>query len=301
MESSLRQEGKPLTFVTEFLTRTEASAAQQSAGMTTVQMARVQAKFVQANLPAASMGSWGGQVGKTRWQNLLAAEQQQWKVRADAAVKAVVLRAARVAFELELKETQFEWDPDGVDKSSLGAAAVGGSQPGKTVRIGFEFVVVAETDPSYALSTVVHELRGHPFYDVATGNYQQTIYDLAKITVPGAPSGVETYHYYPSEIYSLLRELSYFTAVAAADRTKSLSVPTATRTPQQINFNPINAVGNWLREIERKWDPSLVASLLRGFYQRLTIDPGITPAVLADFRAMVLKVFPGAQGKYIVS
>jgi hypothetical protein len=50
----------------------------------------------------------------------------------------------------------------------------------------------------------------------------------------------------------------------------------------------------FLEEIKQRWDPSLHAALLRGYYQRLLADPTVKGKSMFEFEALVVKVFGAA-------
>src|SRR5262249_31227178 len=144
-----------------------------------------------------------------------------------------------------------------------------------------------EVNPAYALSTVAHELLGHPTYDRLGASYQSGLYDKAKTGVANAPSGTETFHYFPSEIYSLLREFPYWTKVTPTDDTTKLDKVIAGNTPSDLNSAPGGAILGLLKRPRAAWDPSLFVPLVRGYYKRLQIDPGIKPVALQAFAKII--------------
>ena len=107
-----------------------------------------------------------------------------------------------------------------------------------------EFVTTVEVNPAYALSTVVHELQGHPVYDEPSGasNYAGKLYEAAAAQVPASKkidrSGNESFNYWPTEIYSLLKELPYWTSVSAPDAKKVLKLPGSTSSAATLNYDP---------------------------------------------------------------
>jgi len=199
--------------------------------------------------------------------------------------------------ELGITESTFELDYSGVDQASLGAIATVGSKEGKTVQVGFEFVVAVEMDERYALSTIIHELSGHVSYDPSghmsyeQGLYQQAVKKTKKGTVTDT-KGNETYAYWPSEVYSLLKELDYFTPVSAADAAKPVTLPDgSTTTMDKINYDPRDAIEGLLRRMKARWDADVVEGLLRGFYMRIWNDPTTYYQTTTEFTALVEKVF----------
>jgi hypothetical protein len=281
----------------------EETETRKTAGKTDDEMAKTQAGFVKAK--AASPSGWGGTT-TTRWAGLLPAAQTAWTDRGNKAIDAMVAHATAHAPELKLTKASFELDFDKVDRVSLGALATVGSKRGETVSVGFEFVVTAEVDPAYALSTVVHELLGHPIYDEKAGapNYAGKLYKAAAAKVPASVSidrsGDESFNYWPSEIYSLLKEIPYWTVVTPADKKKKLKLPGSTTTADTLNYDPRGMIEAWLKEIKANWDPSLVNAIVRGFYKRIASDPGMKKVSVTEFEKIVKKVFAAADAATIL-
>jgi hypothetical protein len=296
LDPALAQKPPYLVPVQDLLRKIEGRETSAEAGQTDAQMATTQANFMRANPDAPKGGGWGGAApGKTRWAGMTAAQQQDWTRRGNAAIALMVAHAATAAPNLLLTAASFELDFEKVDSVSLGAFAVGGSRPGETVAVGFEFVVICEVNPAYALSTVEHELHGHPVFDAAGPNTGGRIYAAAAAQVPGSPAGNETYEYYPSEIYSLLREIPLWVATSAADAGKSVATPGKTSTIKDLNPDPRNLIAWHVREMKTKWAPSLLEPMLRGFWQRISADPGIAPAALTAFAAVLTRVLGPAD------
>lgn len=282
-----------------FLGNVEREVAVAEAGVTEGEMAQRQAVHEAARPPARG---WGGTTSAgTRWSGLGPQQRAGWTRRATAAKVAMAAYAVAHHPELNVTAASFEWEPHRLDMASLGAIAAVGSNPGVTLLIGFEFVVLVETNPAYAMSTIAHELLGHDTYDQGGSNFQAELYDRARSIDPSLPAGSETYHYWASEIYSLLREFPYWTQVSAADETATLNLPRGrTRHPQDLNYDPRGAIEGLLRRIRDRWDPTLVVPLCRGYTHRLRVDPLITSASLAAFEQCVRNVFPQAEADRIL-
>ncbi len=272
-------------------------------GKTDAELAKLEADVLKAEAKKKKKppANWGGvAASKTRWAALSAAQQATWTTRGQAAIKKMAAFCKANNPELQVTEATFELNFSGVDESSLGAIATGGSQAGKTVQVGFEFVLAVEMNERYALSTVVHELYGHPGYDPAGHlSYEQSLYQKAvKLTPKGMVKdrkGDQTYGYWPSEMYSLLKEVSYFTPVSAADAKQTVNLPGGkTTTMNEINFDVADMVETYLRRMQVRWDPTVLPGLLRGFYMRLYMDPTQSGKAMAAFRKAVGNVF-GAQ------
>jgi hypothetical protein len=283
-------------WVAQYLGGVERETALAESGKTLDEMAATQAAREKSR--STPPPGWGGNT--PRWKGLVKSERKAWTDRANAAKKKMAAYAQAHHPELNVTEATFEWKPKEIDEISLGAIATEGSQAGKTVYIGFEFVVLVETDEAYAMSTIAHELLGHSAYDARGSNFQQELYDRARTVEPSLPKGEESYHYWPSEIYSLLREYPYWTKVSAADETKKLKLPGSTSPPQDLNYDPLDAVRGHLKVIRDRWDPTLVVPVVRGYLQRLRVDPLIAPVALQGFEKAVGDVFPAADAQKIL-
>lgn len=289
--------------IREMLRFVEEASTREATGKTDAKMAEAQAGFIKAK--AASPPGWGGAT-TTRWGGLLPLARKAWTTRGNKAIDDMVKHASTHAPELKLTKSSFELEFDAVDRTSLGALATVGSKRGKTVRVGFEFVVTIEINPAYALSTVVHELHGHPIYDEKAGapNYAGKLYKDAAAKVPrGAKidrSGDESFNYWPSEIYSLLKEIPYWTAVTPVDKKKSLNPPGSTTSADKLNYDPRGMVEHWLNEIKKYWEPSLVNGIVRGFYKRIVYDTTMARVSVTEFKKIVEKVFPKTDAAIIL-
>jgi hypothetical protein len=237
--------------ILEILRWVEETEVHAATGKTDKELAKLQADFLKAQAEAKKKPpkDWGGAPpGKTRFAKLLPAEKILWTDRGQKAIKKMAAYTKAKFPELKVTEATFELEFDAVDAVSLGAIATVGSKEGQTVRVGFEFVTAVEMDPAYALSTVVHELYGHPAYDPgSTLSYSVALYQKAAAAAPVTDkSGVQTYGYWPTEMYSLLKEFPYWTEVTAADKAKPVALPGSATTMDQINYDPRGAVGGYI-------------------------------------------------------
>jgi hypothetical protein len=130
------------------------------------------------------------------------------------------------------------------------------------------------------------------------------LYQAAAARVPAGTkidrSGAETFNYWPSEIYSLLKEFPYWTQVTPADAAKPLSVPGGTSNAARLNYDPRGMIESWLRSIQSNWEPSLVNGVVRGFYKRILNDPSMKPMSVSAFVTLVKKVFPAPDATAIL-
>jgi hypothetical protein len=278
----------------------EGYEARKYTGKTDAELAALQAKFLEAEAAKKTKPpkGWGGVAASaTRYEALSDASKKAWDKRGKDAITKMAAWCAANKPDLGITESTFELEYSKVDQSSLGAIATVGSKEGKTVQVGFEFVLAVEMDERYALSTVIHELSGHVSYDPTghmsyeQGLYQQSAKKAKKGTVKDM-KGDETYAYWPSEIYSLLKELDYFTPVTATDAAKPVTLPDGTTTTMDaINYDPRGAIEGLLRRMQARWDAGVIEGLLRGFYMRLWNDPTTYYQTTTEFTALVEKVF----------
>jgi hypothetical protein len=304
--------------VQDILRRAQRRGALESAaasGLTSeAAMAQAQATLMQQrNLAAASAALPSGAAPPTTAQ---VAAQQQAQVaqtsiapststltpaqvtaettRANTAVTTLISYAASHYPELGLTTADFHVDVVGIEDRGAGVIAYGETIGGRrVVTVGRPFSDYVDRSPAYAIGTVVHELRGHPEYGPygqAGVEYGLTLYDLAAARMPGytRPTGagrtseIDAYAYQETEIYSLLREVPYFTPLAPAD----VALP---------QTDPAPLVTSHVREIKQQWEPRIAKALLRGLYQRLRLDPRITAAALRVFENAVRANYSGAD------
>jgi hypothetical protein len=161
--------------------------------------------------------------------------------------------------------------------------------------VGFKFVDAVEVNPAYVLSTVVHELSGHvEFNDPGqVAGYQQALFLKAAAKIPGYQSDPTneraSYGYHESEIYSLLRELPYWTPVS--DKDKAV---------RRLNPDPKKLAGNQIDEIKDEWEPTLAVALMRGLFKRFSLDPRIEKMALAAFAGIIKAKFTDTEAKEIL-
>jgi hypothetical protein len=224
---------------------------------------------------------------KTRYDSLTAKQKTDWDARAAKAIAAMVAYANAHHPEVKINAASLVWDPNAIDGNAPGAFAQG--RGAGTASVGFEFVEAVETDPAYAMSTVVHELFGHPEFDAPGGNYHLRLFQQAAAKIPGYvsnPDAEETsYGYHESEIYSLVRERPYWTAVSAADAKKHPVVASS-------DYDPGQGMGWQLDAIISEWEPSLAKAIIHGLYKRFEMDPRVVPVGLNAFSDQIKLKFP---------
>jgi hypothetical protein len=302
--------------VRELLRWIQEVETQAASGMTNVQMGAAEAKFITARATAAAAAAKkakgsvapptaadveaerSAQVVATsmapaptnRWLALKPAEQKKWTAEGNAAVSAIVAYAKKTHPELKLSAASFKLSFQELDDRAQGALAMGGTDAAGNhiAQVGFEFVTAVKADPAYALSTVVHEISGHPEFDVpGKVGYAMTVYDLATKSIPGysgdRQTDLDAYDYQETEIYSLLRELPYWTPVAKKHAGMGIENP-----------DPKRLVTWHVGLIKQQWEPKLAVAMLHGLYRRLKADPRIPPMSIAAFEASIRTHFKGA-------
>ncbi|MFL5861439.1 MAG: DUF4157 domain-containing protein [Solirubrobacteraceae bacterium] len=234
---------------------------------------------------------------KTRYDSLSKAKQTEWDTRAAKAITAMVAFSNKNHPEVVVTAAQLHWDPNAIDANAPGAFAQGDGA-GKAA-VGFEFVTAVELNPAYAMSTVVHELYGHPEFDSAK-NWQLKLFQEAAKSIPGYfsdPTTEETsYGYHESEIYSLMRELPYWTGVSAADKANKKKDGAAVA---KADYDPRDAIGWELDDIISEWEPGVLHALIHGFFKRQQMDPRIQPMALTALADQIEAKFPGDAAKIL--
>jgi hypothetical protein len=302
--------------------RTEAIAEAAAQGIASeADMAQEQANFMHAANVAAATASQApgsapptadqiaaqqqGQVASTsiapQTQTLSPARERRLTREANAAVTRFVRWANTNRRELPITAANFRVAVREVFERGEGIIAFAdGGTPPKCV-VGEAFVSAVTRNPAYALPTVVHDLWGHNEY----GEYAQPgteygleLYDRAAARMPGytQPTGdgrtseIDAYAYQETEIYSLMREVEYYTPNAPRDR----------RALDQINYDPAPAIADRIGLIVQQWEPRVARSLVRGLLQRFRVDPRLVPAAIRAFEAGVRAHFQAADAAQIL-
>jgi len=176
-------------------------------------------------------------------------------------------------------------------------------QPASIAVVGVRFAELCEANPAYAVPTIVHELYGHNEYgDSGAPETEagQELYEEAR-SRPGMPAsltaanGEGSFGYIETEIYSLLREVDYYTPTAEADRG---------RPGVHTNYSPREGIESRLLAARRLYDERVATAQLRGLYRRLRADPHFQPRAqpprpgvpadpLEPFRQAVRAIYPG--------
>jgi Domain of unknown function (DUF4157) len=312
-EGALREPvGEILRFIEEIETR-------MATGKTVDQMAQIEASWEQSRQRKAAQQALGRPASeaeveqerqrgveqrsyhhpaqKTRWEKLTKPQQAAWTAKANQAISTIVAHAATAFPALKLSASDFKHGFHEIDKNSPGALAQAARAAGggRVVEIGFEFVEIVQVNPAYALSTVVHEMRGHVEFDSpgATRTWQMELYQNAGAKIPGYvpnPTAEATsFGYHESEIYSYLRELPYWTPTAAKDKKFA-----------HLNPDPRELMLTQLKEIASEWEPTLLVALLRGLYKRFVLDPRLEASALTAFKNAIKATMSASDAAQIL-
>ncbi|KYF58580.1 hypothetical protein BE08_11695 [Sorangium cellulosum] len=227
--------------------------------------------------------------------------ETQLTTEANAAVTAFVAWCQRVRPELHITAAHFRVAVREVFERGEGIIAFADQGGVTRCVVGEAFTVAVNADPAYALPTVVHELWGHNEYgaygDPGT-EYGLELYDRAAAQMPWytQPTGqrrtseIDAYAYQETEMYSLMREVEYYTPNAPAHQAALAD----------INYDPAPAIAGRIRLITQQWEPRVAKALVRGLYQRFRIEPRIVPAALAAFESGVRRNFSAADAADIL-
>ncbi len=218
------------------------------------------------------------------------AEKEKWEARANAVIVALTAHIKSKYPELKVTKENFKANFEGVEARGKGVFAMGGTGPNgeRLCQFGQEFVEAAEADLDYVVSTVVHEVFGHPEFGDQGQEYHLKLYDAAAAKMEGyeKPTGkkrgseIDNFGYQGTEIYSWLREAPYYKEPTAEHRKKGIS-----------GGDPGATIDYRVDMIRKYWHPKLASALARGLYQRFRNDPRITPPSLKLYENAVRKVF----------
>jgi hypothetical protein len=172
--------------------------------------------------------------------------------------------------------------------------------------VGETFRDMVAANPAYALPTVVHEVWGHNTYE-GRGNYGRAgaaygldLYDQAAVRMPGYTRGgagsdarqseIDNYGYQETEMYSLMREVPFFTPNAPADAALN-----------SVNYDPGPAILDRMQMIVDGYEARVARALVRGLYRRFMADPNVRGRAMAAFRRAVRSVFPARDASAILA
>jgi hypothetical protein len=211
--------------------------------------------------------------------------QRQSTADCQAAVRVFVAWAQQEHPELNITEANLQVDVLAVFnrgrnviafEGSSGGGCGGGGTPQAVV--GEAFTEAVNLNPAYALPVVIHELYGHREYgepELGQQIYDESVPHMETYGAPRAGAESDAFGYQETEIYSLMRQLEYFTPTAPE------------HSGVRANFDPGAMIQTRLGLISRQFDPDVAESLVRGLWMRVRLDPRLVPAALDAFRAGV--------------
>ena len=234
------------------------------------------------------------------WDTMDAATKASWTTRADKAANSVVAHATATFPELKLVKADLLADFPAIEKRGVGVLAFAGGPASAPVAVfGYEFVRAAEADPAYVLGVVVHELLGHKEYGAYGSEYHLKLYDLAQTKIPGYTqpaagtkernSEIDAYAYQETEIYALLRSMSYSKDIAPKHAGLGL-----------VGYKPADWAKSRIGTMKTQWEPRLAVAMAQGLYQRLLLDPRISGPAINAFRDGVRIYFTALEAKEIL-
>jgi hypothetical protein len=272
----------------KFLNKQAADAAQAAADAAAKAKGRPAAAATPAEIEKArkdQVAATSIQQSTTSWW--ATADHPSWITRGNKAIATVVAYAATKHPELALTTAQFKLDYPGIE--ARGANVVAAGSP---AMVGKAFVTSVELNPAYVMDVVVHELFGHPEYGSYGTEYHLKLYDKAAQKIPGytqpgagtpgRKQELDAYAYQETEIFAVLRSMSYRTAPTAADAPNVPKLDTQALVTWHVGL------------MKQQWAPSLIVAILRGLRQRVLIDPRVSAAALHIFDAAVLSNFNAA-------
>ncbi len=214
----------------------------------------------------------------------VAGAQAAWDARAAAVIPKIVAACTAKAPGLGIKASNIKWAPREVAERGANVYAFSGDP----ISIGMRFVETSEADPEYAVSTVVHEIVGHPQFGDRFKSYEAQIYAEAHAKEPslGAPWDTKeeknTFGYIGTEIYAALRGFTF----------EKASSPAHAKAGLVRGIDAESNIDNKIGLLKSKYEATVGASLLQGLYERFRIDPRIDPTALALFVKIAEKHFP---------
>ncbi|WP_431261462.1 eCIS core domain-containing protein [Roseateles chitinivorans] len=216
------------------------------------------------------------------WTKLDAKVQDDWKKRADAAWKKVVTSVAGTELETVMKGRRLKFDPK--DALELGYF---GAQLGDELKVGMQWVELAEKDAKNVWPNVAHELGGHFEYGKA---YATEIMSAALEHMPEAERKkwktdpvlrqkfFDTYEYAETEIFAELRERRY-------------AHPETGTAPPNPSDDPDFDVPRQLNVLKKALHPEVAKAVVAHLKARVDASPSLLERDKKFFAEQVKAVF----------
>jgi hypothetical protein len=222
---------------------------------------------------------------QTQWAGFSPTQRQSWLDRADRAIDVFIAWAKVNHPELNIKDGEIIEALEECEREN----AVAYVNSTGNCYISMEVVVAIERDPAYALSTIQHELRGHPEFDTGF-NVGMELYDAAAAEMPGYTQPANNsderyaewsrYEYYGSEIGALMREEAFWHYSRDIDGDGNIA-------DNELNplGNPIGLLDMLLDDMKTNWEPAILQAYVTSMAKRFKADPRITDNALQSFEA----------------
>jgi hypothetical protein len=219
---------------------------------------------------------------QTEWSRMTEDERKVWRARAQAAIFLFLQWAQNEHPELHISLGEIRPALKRCEELNAVAFVEDG-----ICHISREVVVAVERDPAYALSTIQHELRGHPEFDTGF-SVGMALYDEAAAGMPGYAKPSERteartaewarYNYFESEIGALLREQSYWVESRDLNQDGDLDVD-----EQNPLGNPLVLLDALLQDMRGNWEPTILLAYVASLLRRFQADPRIQEAASTAF------------------
>jgi len=222
---------------------------------------------------------------ETQWASFSPSQRTSWLRRADQAIEVFIAWARVNHPELNIQDGEII---EALEECEMEDAVAFVNNTGNCY-ISMTVVVAIERDPAYALSTIQHELRGHPEFDTGF-NVGMALYDAAATDMPGYTQPADNsderyaewsrYEYYGSEIAALMREEAYWHYSRDIDGDGNIA-------DNEVNplGNPIHLLDMLLVDMKSNWEPAILQAYLTSMTKRFEADPRITDNAILAFEA----------------
>lgn len=220
----------------------------------------------------------------TSWASFSPQEKRRWHQRAAAAITKFVGWASSNHPELDIKASEIKPALQECEEEVAVAYVYDG-----ICYISMTCVEAIERDPAYALSTIQHELRGHPEFDTGF-SLGMELYDASAAQMDGYTQPEDgsdaryaewsRYNYYGSEIAALMREEAYWNGSRDLNGDGEIAFD-----EENPLGSPLDLLGMLLGDMGSNWKPELLEAYLKSMVRRFQADPRIRPNAVQVFTA----------------